>query len=98
MDYYSSFTFPTLNKLLQILIVTCLREHHLVNTILYTNTSPSSTTGGPAGIGSRKPKLMTSHMSVCCTPRVTAHALPRSSVVDLQTTRGVGAVGEPILH
>ena len=41
---------------------------------------------------------MTSHTSVCYCPKVITHCLPQSSVVDLQTTRCVGAVGETILH
>ena len=61
-------------------------------------TSPSRITTGPAGDGSRQPKLTTSHTSVWGVPEVITHSAPLSTVVDLQTTRCIGAAGESIPH
>ena len=61
-------------------------------------SSPSSTTCGPTGTGSRKSKLTTSYTSVYCRPGVITHSPPHSTVVDLQTTTCVGAAGVTIPH
>ena len=45
-----------------------------------------------------KSKLTTSYMSVCCRPVVITHSPPLSTVVDLQTTRCIGAAAISILY
>ena len=66
----------------------------------YSEISPCGKTCAVTGWSSstRKPKLTTSHIRVCWSPKVITHSPPASTVVDFQTTRCVGPAGKSISH
>ena len=64
------------NKVLWIAIGNIMLSKAQPYVLQSTKSSPSSTTCGPTGAGSRKSKLTTSHTSICWRPGVITHSPP----------------------